>query len=424
MESEVDAAMTAPVPGPRFVPDKDMAKEALTHFMTAFVFLILGLAALVWNSERLSNGAFGDARVVGGLHFITLGWLSVSIFGALRVFTGVALGQQGFGMAIAVWVRRLWVGGAAVFPVGLIFHLPLLIVSGAILIGLALMLFTIHLVPALWKAKRGELTRGFLTVALISLWGTWILGAKAASLRAGSPFGSIPPGYFQAHLLLAVFGWVGATVVGVGSHLIPMFALSREPSTLPVKMALPLWCMIPVLAALAAFHPNPFATIGWVVAGVGSLLWITQVAIYFKTRIRKERDPGLALAAGATFLLGMGWLTGILTHASIAFVGWIVIGWLMLFTLGIYHRVIPFLVWFSRFARKAGQGRLPKVKELLDERLGMVTAVSVLSGALIWGLGLLVREEVSTYFGSSLIFLGSLFFIGQLRTLFKGGLAS
>jgi hypothetical protein len=402
-------------------PDKDTAREAMLHFATAFVFLLLGLAALVWNSGRLSRADFADPRVLGGLHFLTLGWLSLSIFGALRVFSGVALGRSGFAMPLVLWIHRLWTLGVILFPTGLIFHLPLFILSGVLLIGVALVLFTIHILPALIRAQRGGLTRGYLMIALASLWGAWILGASAASLRTPLPVGGLPAGYLDAHVLLAVFGWVGATVVGVGSHLIPMFALSREPSTLAVKLALPLWAAIPILAACGAFYPGPFLPAAWMVAALASGLWLVQVVIYFRTRLRKERDPGLYLAAGATILLGAAWLTAGVIDAPVAFVGLAVVGWLTLFTLGIYHRVIPFLVWYSRFARNAGRGPLPKVKDLIDEKLGLATVVSVLSGALIWAGGLLSRNLDLTVTGSLLIFAGGVLAAAQLRTLLKGG---
>jgi hypothetical protein len=397
--------------------DPRAGKEALVHFMSAFAFLLVGLAALFWNSERLSQGAFGDPRVLGGLHFLTLGWLTLSIFGAVRVFTGVALGSQGSKLDLAPWVRRLWILGALLFPFGLIVSAPWLIIPGVLLIGAALALYTAHLVPALIHATRGGVTRWYLVIALGSIWCAWLLGGVAAFMRAGQPLGWLPSGYLQAHLLLAVFGWVGATVAGVGSHLIPMFALSREPRQWPVKAALPVWCALPVFALLGAFGPEPYLRLAWGAAFVGSALWIAQVIMYFRTRLRREPDPGLLLAAGATALLGIAWIVELFAGAPIAFVGLLVVGWLTLFTLGIYHRVVPFLVWYARFARGAGRGPVIKVKDLINERLGHVTAVSCLIGALIWASGLRSASSALAYLGSALIFLGAASALGQVRWL-------
>lgn len=398
-------------------PDKDSTSEAMFHFSTAILFLITGLVALFLNSGRLADGDFLDAKVVGGIHFITLGWLSLSIFGALRVFIGVALGSQGLKSALVPWIRYLWTLGALVFPLGLILELKAMIISGVHLIGVALILFTIHIVPALLQAKRGAVTRWFLVIALISLWGAWLLGMLAGLVRAGIGTVAIPPGYFSSHLLLATFGWVGATVVGVGSHLIPMFALSTESNMLPVKSALVLWFFIPVFAGLGAFFNDPYIDIGWGLAAVGSLLWMVQVFLYFRGRLRREYDPGLMLAGGATILLGIAWVVILSTGATLSFVGLILIGWLTLFTLGIYHRVVPFLVWFARFARTAGKGPVPKVKDLTNWKISMATLVLSLTGALIWGTGLFAGLAALTYSGSGMILLSVLLSLAQLKTL-------
>lgn len=410
-------------------PDKNTATESLLHFSKAFLFLLAGLVALVWNSERLSQGAFMDHRVLGGLHWITLGWLSLSIFGALRVFTGVALGSQGFGIGLIPWIRWIWTLGVILFPLGLILQSSYSIIIGVSAIGIALFLFSLHIVPALYRSKRGGLTRWYLCIALTSLWGAWILGGLAAFVRAGRPLAMLPAGYLAAHVLLAVFGWVGATVVGVGSHLIPMFALSKESNQLAVKSALPIWATVPVFAFLGAFYPEPFLSLGYYAVALGSILWFIQVFIYLRNRIRNERDSGLFLAGGATVLLILSWvILGISkvvemgslsqTSISVTFVGLVVIGWLTLFTLGIYHRVIPFLIWFARFARKVGRGGpVPKVKELVNENIGMTTAISALVGAIIWGDGLIFENAHATYCGSSFILFGSLLSLLQLKTL-------
>lgn len=397
-------------------PDSETAKEAMIHFVTAMLFLIAGLVTLVWNSTRLAEGQFLDSRVVGGLHFITLGWLSLSVFGALRVFTGVALGTQGYGKKLVPWIRSIWSLGALLFPIGLIFHIPLLIMTGAPLIGVALFLFTLHIVPALFMAERSGITKWFLVIGLISLWGTWLLGLTAALIRAGV-FLTPPEGYFFAHILLAVFGWIGSCVLGVGSHLIPMFALSKATPQWPIKTALVLWFFIPVCALLGAFYTEPFLTIGWSIAGLGSLLWMIQVVHYFKGRLRKEADPGLMLAGGATILLGFSWFFVFFQQASISFVGLLIIGWLTLFTLGIYHRVIPFLAWYARFARNIGKGAVPKVQDLIDWKLGMMTTAFALAGAIIWSTGLFIHQSLLTSMGSASILIATLISLGQLKTL-------
>lgn len=396
-------------------PDENAARDALKHFATAICFLILGLLALVWNSGRLATEDFADPRVIGGLHFITLGWLSLSVFGVLRVFSGVSLGAQGFFPPLATWVRHLWTTGTVAFPLGLILEIPLMIMGGALFLGSALLLFTIYYVPAI-KTARAGVTKWFLTIALICLWGTWLLGLLAAMVRAEITWAKLPQGYFSAHVLFAVFGWMGSMAVGVGSVLIPMFSYSRGHTEIPVKAALGVWAFIPVFAGLGAFYEGIYLTIGWSLAGVGSALWVVQVAFYLKARLTKKLDPGMLLAAGSTLLLAMAWLFYLVTDGTMSFMGLVLVGWLTLFTLGIYHRTTPFLTWFLMISKNT-KGRMPKVEDLINPKIAMLTEVSGLSGALLWGIGLSLHLSPLAYLGSGLILAAALTSLFQLKTL-------
>jgi hypothetical protein len=355
--------------------------------------------------------------VIAGLHFITLGWLSLSIFGALQVFMGVALGTSTPNNDIPRWTRRCWSAGVILFTSGLFTHQVLLIAPGTLLLGIGLTLLSVQVLPALIQAKRGQLTRGYTFVALSSLWCAWSLGTLAGLARGGFvPFG-LPPGYFAAHVLIAVFGWVGAMVAGVGSHLVPMFALSKPCSNLPIKVALPLWAAIPICAAISAFYPDPWFTLAWILASVASGLWISQFSLYFLNRLRKERDFGMQMTVFATTFLAVAWIVLLALRAPQSFVAILVIGWLSLFTLGIYHRVIPFLVWYLRFANGAGRGSIPKVKDLLNERLTAFTFTSSSLGIALWSAGLVLHAKTAICSGAVLLFSGAIACLFQLRPL-------
>lgn len=398
-------------------PDKNTARDSLAFFIRAFAFLVAGAAALLWQSDLLAKGHFFHPKIIGGLHFITLGWLSMSIFGALRVFIGVALGSQGYALFLIPWFRDVWSVGTVLMSLGFILYVPWIIGLGAAVIGLGLFMFSAFIIPALLKAKRKSVTRPFLAIAIFSLWATWGLGFMAAANRAGLLQAGLPEGYLSAHVLLATFGWVGSTVAGVGAHLIPMFSLSKKTSERAVKGALVLWSMIPPLALIGAFYGAPYLIIGWGLAALCSLLWSFQVFLYWGARLRKERDPGMRLALGATLLLLASWAFFIFSESKVSFVGLAIVGWLALFTLGIYHRIIPFLVWFQRYARGNGGSPPPRVNDLICEKTGMATAAFTLTGAGVWSLGLFIRNEALVYVGAGLLLTGILVCLLQLRTL-------
>jgi len=398
-------------------PESGSAIEAIKHFGAAFVFLILGLAALVANSDAIASGGAGAVNVIAGLHLLTLGWLSLSIFGALQVFMGVALGVSPAANGLTAWTRRVWIVGVVLFPMGLAAHRAALIGSGLLALGVGLSLLTIQMAPALWRAKRGPLTRAYSIIALCSLWCAWSLGTLAGLARVGwVPLG-LPPGYFVAHVLIAAFGWVGAMIGGVGSHLVPMFALSKPTTALPMKIALPLWAGVLVFGMLSAFQPDPWSRIAWSLAAGASALWIIQFTLYLLRRLRKEKDPGIVIAGFATGFLGAAWIVLVLFKTPQAFMGIIIIGWLSLFTLGIYHRVIPFLFWFYHFSTGKNRGAVPRVKDLLNERLAAATVFLSISGVSVWVTGFIAQEPFMVYGGSGCLLVGALICLGQIHPL-------
>jgi hypothetical protein len=404
--------------------DPQAARDALLRFGSAYAALVLGLATLALTSGKLANGSPLDGSVLAGVHLITLGWISLSIFAALRVFAGVALG-------VALDRRRLgnaqwgaWTLGVVLFAFGLGPGGGRLIAAGATLLGIGLALFTALVVPAYARAPRGRLTRAYLVVALVSLWVVYTIGLLAALRRAGIPMPPLGSSYLQAHILVAVFGWAGATVAGVGAHLIPMFALSRNPAEWPVRAALPFFAAVPVFGAISVFAPEPASTLGWGCAAIGSALWILQVVIYARARLRRERDAGLALAGFSTLLLGVAWVGQVAGATDGAFVGLLVLGWLMLFTLGIFHRVVPFLFWFERFSKPKPGQRPPAVRDLTSMRLAAVTCTATTIGVLVWTVGLAGASPTVAIAGATTGLVGSASALLQIPRLVRGGVTA
>lgn len=406
-------------------PSVDVTKnaaEALKHFATAFVFLVLGLATLVANSDLLATGAARTSPVVAGLHFITLGWLSLSIFGALQVFTGVALGGVQLNRHYAPWGRRVWTLALLLFVGGLYEQNQFAVGGGVALLGVALVLYTVQMIPALLQAKQGQITRIFTAIAFFCLWCVWILGSLAGLARAGwvPALTILPPGYLQTHILLAVFGWVGSMIIGVGSHLIPMFALSRNTSQFFLKSALMFWLVLPLVGLVSAYYPNPWIKISWGVAAIGSICWAIQFVLYFRNRVRRERDYGLMITALATAFMLAAWVQAGSVTDPVPFIALALLGWLSFFTLGIYHRVLPFLVWFMKYARPQKGLPPPKVKDLIDPGVSVLVMSVFGVGIVLWMSGLNLHLVTAVRCGAVLMLLGSLCSLGHLKTL-RGG---
>jgi len=62
------------------------------HFAAATLYLLAGSVGLVWIAPELAAGDYLSPHVAGVTHLFTLGWLTMTIFGALYQLLPVALG--------------------------------------------------------------------------------------------------------------------------------------------------------------------------------------------------------------------------------------------------------------------------------------------------------------------------------------------
>src|SRR5689334_13772770 len=78
--------------GGLMAPPTGSIRLAGEHFAAATCYLAVGAIGLVWIAPELAIGAYPSPHVAGVTHCFTLGWLTMTIFGALCQFLPVALG--------------------------------------------------------------------------------------------------------------------------------------------------------------------------------------------------------------------------------------------------------------------------------------------------------------------------------------------
>lgn len=110
---ETDAAVHAP---PLGLPAE--------HFAAALVFAAFGAVGLISIAPELALGAFYTPRVVAVVHAFTLGWIMLSIFGALCQFLPVAIGRGLRWQWLAHVTFGLQALGAGAFVTGLLAARP------------------------------------------------------------------------------------------------------------------------------------------------------------------------------------------------------------------------------------------------------------------------------------------------------------
>lgn len=368
------------------------------HFTAAIVFFVAGALSLVLVAEELAAGAFFAPRVLATVHLFTLGWLMLSIFGALSQFLPVAIGKMLRWTWLAHLTFALQVAGTLAFTSSLYLNdRTLLLVAGGAL-GSAFTLFAVNLAFTLASSNQRGVTWWALAGANVFLVVTPIYGIVLA-LNLSSGFLGADRFHFVArHSHVAIVGVVLLVVVGVAHKLLPMFLLSHGAKERAA------WTAAALLFSSATLLSMPFggvvtAAIAGVLAFAGVVAFVVQAAAYHRHARRKRLDAGMKLAAAgilglcfsallAPFALGAGLASVNLLAAYHV----LLLGGLSLFVAGHYFKIVPFLVWNHRFGPLLGKQKVPNVADLYSSTAAHAVAALLIAGwlglAVSVGLGL------------------------------------
>jgi hypothetical protein len=308
-------------------------------------------------------------------------------------------------------------------------------------LGAALLGFCVPVGRALIQATAADpsvrgMRLAFFALLLATLLAVFLLGLYAAALTPALRIERL-----VVHVLLLAVGWVGGLLVAVSWQIVPMFYLSPHYDSREKRLSL--WAIgssiVLLLLALLAQR-----ALSWVLAAAvpGALVvfllhpWRTLVLLARRRRKRVDDSilfwrAGCAaaplvplLVVAALFAQNRSMPVGAMRLLIAA--AWVaILGWAGLIMHGMLSRILPFLVWFHRFAPLAGKVPIPTTKQLLPKEqvrwafyLHVATLAAGLAGILL-GSDPLARAS-----GLLLMVTGVNFFWWQLRVLRRRPAAS
>ena len=374
----------------------------------------------------LVAGRFLLPRVVALVHLITLGWLTISIMGALCQLFPVALATPLRWRKLAVVTLGLFAPGLVLFVLGLLVARSTLVVGGATLFAIALLLFVINAYGTLWRAPKRELTWWALALAVFFLLATITFGGSLAANYRWSHLGDRRLAALVVHMHVAMGGWVLLVIMAVGRRLLPMFLLSHRAEEVPMKIAIA--SMATGALVLSLFHrvmTRGIFMAASLLMAIAVLALVIQLAGYVRARHRPQLDAGLRLVVAAGVLMVVATLTGLHVlfaraplHLASAY-GIAAVGSLTLFVAGHYYKILPFLLWNHRFAPFVGKRPLPRIVDLYNARLASVAGIAMTVGVYGLVIAAVVQSHVLALIVALLFAGGALVEAGQLVRLLQ-----
>ena len=400
------------------------------YFVTAIIsFVLLNLLLLLNHSDII--GHHFNPKILAITHIATLGWISMIIFGALFQLVPVVLEVKLFSEVLAevqFWIYLIGVIGLVYcfwfFETGLYMNIS------AILLNLAMFIFAFNIIMTFTRVKKWNITGLYLASAIFYLIVTAIAGLLLA-INLGSPYIKIDHlQYLNLHAHVAFIGWVSMVVMGVAYKLIPMFTLSHGYSMKYANWAF--WLInIALLGINTIFHYEDTTFLYYIftpMIALGILLFLIQVFIIFKKRVRKKLDTGLKYSSYAFLMFGLTTVLGIfiafvdyqnILNLTLIYGYMIIFGYLSMLIVGQMYKIVPFLVWYHKYSSKVGIEKVPMLKEMFNEKYagyGLYLMIAAILGSIY---SLTFRSEIGLLVSFSIMFISSLIFSINMITIFR-----
>lgn len=347
----------------------------LRFFLTAPLFG-MGAGVLLIRSGSAGMTTPWALETLVMTHFITLGFISMVMVGALYQITPVLLGSPVPWVGLARWVHLGLTLGIAAMAGGLLTLSPLLLSLALIVLLSAFLIFFLQMFAALLRVSSLTATAVSVGVAVGSLALTVPLGLLFLGEYGFGWLGLERWTLTAVHIYLALGGWVGAMITGVGQVVIPMFYLSGSFPRPQARSVLAGLVLLVVSGTGTAFfapstrwHLLPLGFAAFSVA-----VFILAVHKMLRGRKRKVVDP--TLRCWQLGMICVPWsLAALAVYTLLPEPRWLLVfgvlyllGFATPIIIGMLYKIVPFLIWLHRYSHLAGNADVPLMRDIIPPR--------------------------------------------------------
>jgi hypothetical protein len=423
-------AMPPGVTGGAVSPATGSIRLAGEHFAAAMLYLLAGSIGLVWIAPELAAGNYLSPHVAGVTHLFTLGWLTMTIFGALYQLLPVALGAPIRWPKLGHASFWTFAPGAGLFACGIADGSTTLHHIGVGLVAIGVVLAVTNIGATLPRARTRDVTWAAIAIALAYLSSTLVLGIVLLHNIHTGFIAAARVRVLATHLHVALVGWALIMIVGVAHRLLPMFLLAHGANTRWTVRALTL--LASGVALLALGINTQVAAVSWAAVilmecGLGCFLY--QASAFFRARVRRKIDAGMRFAGTGLGFLVIAAMLGPLvlwrgqtaSRLATVYVLMVLVGGIVVFVSGFFYKIVPLLAWTARYSGPKSSSGTPTVAQMFSARVAEAQLVVTVSAILILSTGILAGSAAGAYAGSGLFVVGVLLFAGQIGRVAFGG---
>jgi hypothetical protein len=379
-------------------------------------FLISSFFVFSFHADDLF---FSNPEVISFVHLFLLGFVMMTIFGAMAQLVPVVLEVGHFGVELFYAIWPLLFIGTIMMALGFIYS-PALLPYGGITVLISMMIFVGEIFLTIFKVEKLTLVMSSLLISNTFLFFGIIFGLLMALSFAGTISLDISS-LLHAHVYLVIGGYIAITIMGLSIVLVPMFTLSHSFSMKPLQVSITMMSIGVVLVVLASlFKQDIVEYIGYTFSFVSMLVYFYLIYNIYKIRPRKENDiyaislmfsylsmiVSLILAAlylvmhKEQYLVASGWL--------------LFFGFFAFLITGHIYKIIPFLVWFERFSPLVGKQKVPMLADMVPLKSSQAQFVFSAIGVVIVTIAILLKSDIYLNAGASFLVIGAFAFVRSM----------
>ena len=357
---------------------------------------------------------FVSSTIAALSHLFLLGFVMMIIFGGMYQLVPVILEIPLFSKDFAYIQFYLYVIGLSMMSYAFYFESDYLFLLpyGSLLVYISMIIFTMNIFLTYKNIEEWTISAKYILASNIFLFIAVTYGFIAA-LNMQYGFLEINMmSLVKAHVVGVLAGYVMMTLMGISLVLIPMFSLSHGFPTTSIERGFNF-----MVLGVALYLLQVLETFSLGLIAISVLLFIYQMYIIFKDRVRKENDYWVKnMTASFIFIIAViviSILGFIFDSNSLFMLGgyFLFFGFLVNIIVGHIYKILPFLVWYQRFAPLVGQQKVPLLNDMIIVPLAEKQFTITLYGTLVSGVGVLFGFGYLFILGALAMFVGALMVI-------------
>ena len=354
--------------------------------VSAPIFSLLAALVLLWHGPDMISHRW-TSELLAVTHFLTLGFIAMSMLGALMQLVPVLMGKDfPLPVTFSVIIHVTLFLGSACIGFGWLLQIDELFFFSTILLGLCFVIFIMMTAKLLHRSKSTHVTRFMMMLALLALFITVLLGIY---LAMGYTLQTLPLArqLTNLHLSWGLIGWVSLLIIAVAYQVIPMFQITDEYPALHQRWIG--WLVFVAMIGLSMTYVWSLETLRM----FSYLLLASCMLIFSFTTLRllqkrRRQLPDLTmyfwqLAMSSLIVATLIWTisTSLNLDLPVLLPGVLIIhGFAMTTINGMMYKIIPFIIWLHISAhnknlrdsgKRSSQVKVPHMRNIIPAAAGM-----------------------------------------------------